>query len=660
MTTPEGEIRVDVEADASGLADDVERDVRRQEHEFEAIGRDIGDSVADGMTDRIKSRIPGISERVSSEFSRRKIKADVDLDVDEGLIPDEIERAVGRALGPGGPIDRLNAGLGQAISSGIGAGFNVSGRGPLILLLLPLIGAIGALIGGAVQAVNGLIALLYTIPSLIGAIVLQVGVLFLVFQGLGKAIGEAFAAKTPKEFEKAIEHLAPPVQDFIRSLLPLRELFTDLKDLAQRNFFAAFGTILADFASFMRFNLVLAVDRLSTSFGNLFRSLVSFFGNPRFQEFFKGLIDSTDKWLQALSPALTQLLIGFTELGIAIKPFFDWFGTKVAQGIADFGKWLQGLSEDEEFLTWLEDMKDTLKTTAEFFGAVVSATKEFAKTLDAAGGRELIDQLIYLIREIEYFLEQDIGRRGLNALLGILLGLTYAFVILVGGFLSFLAIIHYGVDWLVNTAGPAIEEFFTEDIPAWFQDLIDFFTPSVDELRSTLTKPFTEAKNAIVTNFNEGIAFIKGIPDRIKEAFSSAKNWLIDAGKNIIQGLISGIREELGPLGFVLDLAAGIVGQRFPQSPAEVGPLSGKGDPLQSGRRIIQRLATGIQMETPSLATASSQAAGSIVFGPGSVQVGFEGAVPTPQQAMTTGVAAGQGIVSALSRRNTRLQIRTL
>jgi hypothetical protein len=42
------------------------------------------------------------------------------------------------------------------------------------------------------------------------------------------------------------------------------------------------------------------------------------------------------------------------------------------------------------------------------------------------------------------------------------------------------------------------------------------------------------------------------------------------------------------------------------------------------------------------------------------VKVGFEGAVPTPEQAQTTGTAAGRGIVNALAMRNTKLQIRTM
>ena len=661
---PDAELVAKLTVDSSDVSDDVkdalDRAGRSNDAELKRTGKDMGDAVADGMGGRLKSRIPEIVSGVEREFGKRKIKADMDFDVDEGLIPDEIERALAKVNRPGGPIDRFGNSVGQAVSSGIGAGFNVSGRGPLLFLLLPVIGAIGSAIAGLIQIVNGLVAVLTIVPSLLGAIVLQGGVLFLVFQGLGESIAAAFAAKTPKEFEKAIEGLSPPVQTFIRSLLPLRELFTDLKDLAQRNFFTAFGTALADFARVMRFNLVLAVDKLSTSFGNLFRGLVGFFSDPRFQLFFAGLIDSTDKWVQSLSPALLELLKGFTELGIAVKPFFDWFGSAAAKGIADFGKWLQDLAADPEFTAWLDDMKETLKATGVLLGAVVVTTKEFFKALDEAGGKELLGQLTFLITEIGKFLKLDISRRGLSALLGMLLALTYAFVILVGGLLTVLGLLHYFVDWLINTAGPRIKKFFTEDIPAWFQDLIDFFTVKTGELGATLTKPFEDAKAAAVRNFNEAIAFIQSVPDRIKTAFSDAGTWLIQAGKNLIQGLIDGARSMFPNLRQMAKDAAQAVRDFLPFSPAKMGPLSGSGDTMFAGQKIIQRLAAGIQMETPTLQAATNSATGNIVFGPGSVRVGFEGAVPTPEQAQTTGMAAGRGIVNALAVRNTRLQVRTL
>jgi len=664
VTLPAGRVWVEAHADTSAVPGELERGVRRgaeaADDDLRDAGRDMGDAMADGMGGRLKSRIPGIARSVEREFGKRKIKADVDFDVDEGLIPDEIERAFSRVFKPGGPLDTLERGVGDAVSSGIGAGFNVSGRGPLIVLLLPFIGAIGALIAAAVQAVNGLISLLYLIPSLIGAIALQAGVLFLAFRGVGEAIAKAFSAKTPKEFEKALEGLSPPLQKFIRSLLPLRELFNDLSDLAQRNFFTAFGTVLASFAKFMRFNLVLAVDKLSTAFGLLFSQLVAFFEYPRFQEFFKGLIDSTEKWIQALGPALLSLLEGFTELGIAVKPFLDWFGAGVAKGIADFGKWLSGLSADKEFLAWLEDMKETLKATWAFLGKTIEALKVFAQVVDEAGGKEMIDQLMFLIDQIIIFLKTDFGKDSIRALLGLLLSLTVVAVILIGGFLSWLAILKYIGDFLAFLV-IGIGKFFTETIPNIVEGFIEWVRSSGPRVYGAFTAAFEMARQAVAERLETIRQLVIGIPDRLRDIIANIGTFMYNAGRTFVQRMAQGILDTIpGPLRFAMFAVGAEIGDSLPKSPAKIGPLSGEGDPLKGGQRIIQRLITGMQMETPALAAASSQATGNIIFGPGSVRVGFEGAVPTQEQAQMTGMAAGRGITNAIAARNTRLQIRTM
>ena len=107
-----------------------------------------------------------------------------------------------------------------------------------------------------------------------------------------------------------------------------------------------------------------------------------------------------------------------------------------------------------------------------------------------------------------------------------------------------------------------------------------------------------------------------------------------------------------------MSTAMQIIRNFTPLSPAKEGPLSGQGDPLLSGQRIVQRIAAGIRMEAPELRNAIDNATNNIVFGPGSIQVGFSGVVPTPQQAETTGAAAGRGIMSQLALRDTRLQVR--
>ena len=60
---------------------------------------------------------------------------------------------------------------------------------------------------------------------------------------------------------------------------------------------------------------------------------------------------------------------------------------------------------------------------------------------------------------------------------------------------------------------------------------------------------FTSFKNKVVDTSREVINKVKEIPSKIKNAFAGASSWLVDAGQNIINGLISGISSMAGRVG---------------------------------------------------------------------------------------------------------------
>ncbi|GAA4626868.1 hypothetical protein GCM10023196_036870 [Actinoallomurus vinaceus] len=119
----------------------------------------------------------------------------------------------------------------------------------------------------------------------------------------------------------------------------------------------------------------------------------------------------------------------------------------------------------------------------------------------------------------------------------------------------------------------------------------------------------------------------KGTIKIIKDFASGFGNLLYDAGRNLIQGLINGIKSMAsGAWNTMHDLIQGLRNY-LPFSPAKVGPLSGRGDPLLSGMEIANRLATGMTANAHVVSAAADTlaAAGS---------VGIEGHRPrlTPQQ----------------------------
>jgi hypothetical protein len=155
------------------------------------------------------------------------------------------------------------------------------------------------------------------------------------------------------------------------------------------------------------------------------------------------------------------------------------------------------------------------------------------------------------------------------------------------------------------------------------------------------------------------VDFARSIPGRITDAVGDLFGTLYNAGRNLIQGLINGITDKFGPLRDIASRAAQIFRNVWPFSPAKEGPLSGSGDPMIAGQKLVQRLAAGIEMESPTLTEVSNQAASSVLMGAGAVQMNFYGQPPTNAQASGIGSAAGNSFANVLAARNTRLAVRT-
>lgn len=99
----------------------------------------------------------------------------------------------------------------------------------------------------------------------------------------------------------------------------------------------------------------------------------------------------------------------------------------------------------------------------------------------------------------------------------------------------------------------------------------------------------------IVSSAVKGLgSIVGGIRDTVLNALSGAGQWLVQSGKAIIDGLISGIK---GAISGAKDAVSGTlqsIRDLFPFSPAKEGPFSGRGWVLYSGRSITAAFAQGV------------------------------------------------------------------
>ena len=125
---------------------------------------------------------------------------------------------------------------------------------------------------------------------------------------------------------------------------------------------------------------------------------------------------------------------------------------------------------------------------------------------------------------------------------------------------------------------------------------------------------------------------VTGIWNKIKDFFGNAKTWLLEAGKNLIQGLIDGITNKIHEVTDVINEITRRVKDFFPHSPAKRGPLAGRGGMFYAGQTMVKQLQAGLASMSPALeagaagtatAGASALATGAPTAGRGDVHQTF-------------------------------------
>jgi len=109
----------------------------------------------------------------------------------------------------------------------------------------------------------------------------------------------------------------------------------------------------------------------------------------------------------------------------------------------------------------------------------------------------------------------------------------------------------------------------------------------------------------IAGGIGPGVAIMLGqifpIPGQIASALLAGIGTLAGAGRALIGGFAQGISDGVGAAVAAATFVAAQVAKVFPHSPAEIGPFSGKGWTLYSGRATIEGFALGMKQRTGML-----------------------------------------------------------
>lgn len=323
-----------------------------------------------------------------------------------------------------------------------------------------------------------------------------------------------------------------------------------------------------------------------------------------------------------IGAGLERMAPTFTRIGESMAPIVE----KLAPALVKmFENALPGI---EEALNAAKPLFDTLAKHAPAIGTAIS--KFFS--IIATSGPVVTTFFDHLLTFIEYLIPSI-------AMFIAGLASQYQIVVtVVRGARDIIIAVWNGIKSAFSTAWNSIKSVVSGGVK--------FVTSTWSKLKELPGKArawFEQVRSAIASKITAVINKAKEVPGKIKGFFSNAKTFLTNAGRNVIQGLIDGIKNMIGKVKNAIGDIVQVIRDHLPFSPARIGPLSGKGNPILAGRKIAQMLAGGISSEAATIQDAIRAA-----IGPG-VDVGVSAsaigrllqpasaasitALPTPQAA---------------------------
>lgn len=332
------------------------------------------------------------------------------------------------------------------------------------------------------------------------------------------------------------------------------------------------------------------------AFGRLINNLVNIAENPKIQKFFEMLFDTVGRLINNSSGPIGKFFFALADLGEATLPHFEKFINILLELLSQFGDWLIKISENGT----LEGFINNLIKAFEFAYQLATSGWNLVKAIVTGTGEDnTAEEFVKsLIVMIDKMTEFFKSDIGKEGLKGMVLIAESLAAIFVG---------------IVVTLGL---------IAAGFSEIVSWIGGSV------------------IPKLIEAWNWLRAIMDFLFQINSGAA--AAAAGvKSAVGGALP--QKAAGDI-FANGAEAVIVGEAGPEV---LLPLN---DPHRANELAMKSGLLGIL----------NGAAGGVNINSGAVQINNYGGTPTASESYAMGQAAGQGLASVLSTRNTRLAIRTL
>ena len=654
MTQPLESVYIEVVPDFSGFGRELRSSLRvemaRLEIELRRIGNDIERTMAD------VGRRAG--DRLGREIQTGALVASRALD-EVGDEAAEMGRDIvrGSLTGRNGLLQLTRSGILKQLIDGLASVGRAAGEALQVLVSKPVLVATGILVlVGAVTSLGAaladLVGFVGIIPSGFGVLLASIIPLIVAFQNFGDAVG-ALIEGDPDKIAEALAKMAPSAAVVAREIAGLIGPLRTLQKTVAEAFFAPLQGAFRNLATELLPTLTRGMSAVAGAFGQLGSRVAEFFAQPEQVEKLNNLFATTARIIDALTPSLIKFLDGFLKVGDTALPIFERLAVAALEGLAAFGDFIGEAAESGELNEFIGQAIDTAGELLNLFKEIGGLLLTIFDATDE-DGRSFIETLTEMTKDLNEFFQSAAGQRTLEGLadaVGILVGALTVLGFLIASILVFL-----------DAFGDAIAA-----VIAWAIDL-------GAKIRD-LVAPVAEWKDAV-------IATVEEIPAKL----AALAGKFLEAGKGLIKSFINGFRQAGNFIGDVAgDIAGhvksglnvfirrindgiGTLDNLLPFSLSRIPLLQGGG--LARGPSMISEHGQeelALPLNDPRAQAAIRAAIGelpgggpTINFGPGAINVNFDGVVPTPEQARQVGAGIGNGIADILARQGIRMNVRAI
>lgn len=624
----------------------------------------------------------------------------------------------------GGVVSELGKAMFQLVS-GIGGAITSNPLMALIVTLIPAIIALSA-------ALSQLIGLVGLVPAGLTVMLAAIIPVVVAFQNFGDAIS-AIASGDVEKINEALAKLAPNARAVALEIGKMLPALKTLQLTTQQAFFQPLVGGVTQLSKTLLPALEIGFTRVAFAMGTLVRQVLDFFSLPEQSKFIDNLFKSTAHLISTFGPNLVKFIAGFLEVANAALPTLVKLGDAFGVAFGKFGDFMAESAQNgslqtfiDEALKTVKELFDLLKSVGGLLGTLFAGTEDaghdFIKSLTemiiklddflkTAEGQDVIDVLVFSVKALaaslatvievtiffvktfkmmlKFFADVGKGAVGFVDLLDTVFAKLHDIVVSTIGALPELVVgfFNFMIDSVLNALGLGIglilfqiQELprqiigFLQSLPQRIYDIIITIGPLI---ALALQGAVDFGRNIIVNGFNEIVAFIMSVPDRLKALIPTFGN----AGHNLIQSFMNGFR-SVGS--FIGDVAGDIVS-------SVKGFLNKAIDRINSGIATIDAILPGDLGRIPRLAQgafvphrpggvpaivgegsedewvlpqskldALMGSGTTITFGPGAINLNFSGQLPTESEARDVGTVVGQGIIDMITRRNMRVQVRAI